>query len=251
MERSRLTQCKTCGAEIAASAKFCPHCGAKVRKSRALLIIIPVLIIIIIAAMVGSGGKDDEPKKIEAASTVQPEAAISSETDAPAKTEKPADTESPAKTVKPADTESPAKTVKPAEMEEKNEFLVGETAELNGITASMVSVTESSGSSYNWPTEGNVFLICEFEIANNSNSEINISSMMSFNAYCDDYACNYSISALMEKGDKNQLDGTVAPGKKINGVIGYEVPADWQEIEIHFTPDLWREKDITFIGKHE
>ena len=37
--------------------------------------------------------------------------------------------------------------------------------------------------------------------------------------------------ALLEKGDKNQLDGTVAPGKKMNGVIGYEVPADWKELE--------------------
>lgn len=56
--------------------------------------------------------------------------------------------------------------------------------------------------------------------------------------------------ALLEKGDKNQLDGTVAPGKKMNGVIGYEVPADWKELEINFTPDFWSNKDISFVAKH-
>ena len=56
--------------------------------------------------------------------------------------------------------------------------------------------------------------------------------------------------ALLEKGDKNQPDGTVAPGKKMNGVIGYEVPADWKELEIKFTPDFWSNKDISFVAKH-
>ena len=52
----------------------------------------------------------------------------------------------------------------------------------------------------------------------------------------------------MEKGSKNQLDGTVAAGKKFSGVVGYEVPTDWQELEINFTPDVWSGKDITFIA---
>ena len=67
-------------------------------------------------------------------------------------------------------------------------------------------------------------------------------------ASADDYACTFSLSALMEKDSKNQLDGTVAPGKKFSGVVGYEVPTDWQELEINFTPDVWSGKDITFIA---
>ena len=72
--------------------------------------------------------------------------------------------------------------------------------------------------------------------------------MLSFEAYCDDYACPYSLSALLEKGNKNQLDGTVAAGKKLKGVVGYEVPANWKELEISFTPDVWSGKDIVFIA---
>ena len=130
----------------------------------------------------------------------------------------------------------------------KTTFKVGETAELNDIVVSLVDVKESYGSAYNKPKSGNVFVLAEFDIANNSNSEIAVSSMLSFEAYCDDYTCTFSLGALMEKGNKNQLDGSVAPGKKFNGVIGYEVPVDWQEMEFHFTPDFWNGKDFTFVA---
>lgn len=72
--------------------------------------------------------------------------------------------------------------------------------------------------------------------------------MMSFEAYCDDYTCSLSFGALVERGNKEQLDGTVAAGKKFNGVVGYEVPADRQNLEIHFTPDFWTGNDIVFVA---
>ena len=132
----------------------------------------------------------------------------------------------------------------------KNEFQVGDTAALNDVNVCLVEVTESNGSDFNKPNDGNVFVLCEFEIANNSDEEINVSSVMSFEAYCDDYTCTFSLTALLEKGNKNQLDGTVAPGKKFNGVVGYEVPADWQQLEIHYTPDFFNGKDVVFIANN-
>lgn len=30
----------------------------------------------------------------------------------------------------------------------------------------------------------------------------------------------------------------------------YEVPADWSELEIHFTPDLWAQENIVFVATH-
>ena len=132
----------------------------------------------------------------------------------------------------------------------KAEYKIGETAELNGVRVTLVNVTESNGSDFNKPTDGNIFVLCEFEIENNSDKEINISSIMSFEAYCDDYTCTYSLSALLEKGNKNQLDGTVAAGKKFTGVIGYEVPVDWKTLEVKFTPDVWSDKVINFVANH-
>ena len=209
MAKNKLTNCKVCGAEIAESAKNCPSCGAKIKKKSPVLISAIVLVVLI--GIIASMGEDDKPKKVDSNTTTK--------------------------------VESNTKTEK-----EKTEFYIGETAELKDVSVSFVEVTESNGSTYNKPTDGNVFVLCEFEIANNSNREISVSSMLSFEAYCDDYTCTYSLAALMEKGNKNQLDGTVGVGKKFKGVIGYEVSSDWKELEVRFTPDFWSGKDIVFIA---
>lgn len=144
------------------------------------------------------------------------------------------------------ETASPTPTV--TAVPEKTTFSAGETAELKDIRVTLVGVTESTGSQYNKPAEGKIFALAEFEIENNSDEEINVSSIMSFEAYSDGYTTSQSISALLERGDKNQLDGAIAPGKKMNGVIGYEISKDWSELEIHYTPDLWSDKAIVFIA---
>lgn len=140
------------------------------------------------------------------------------------------------------DSQKPEKEVK----EEKTIFSIGETAEMNDVQITMMSYEESTGSEFNTPSEGNVFVLVNFEIANNSDSELLVSSMASFEAYADDYALNYSLSALLDKQDSTQLDGTVASGKKMNGWIGYEVPADWKNLEIHFTDNVWSSNKFIF-----
>lgn len=208
---TKMKNCKACGAEVAKSAKTCPNCGAKLKMSHPILF--GVLILIILAGIIGAfSGGSDTPTKVEDSTPTATEETI-----------------------------TPESTV----------FSIGETAELKNITASLVNISETNGSPYNQPSDGNIFVLCEFEIANNSNEDIVVSSLLSFNAYCDDYACSMSLSALIEKDDKNQLDGTIAAGKKMNGVIGYEVPINWHELEISFTPDVWNGQEITFIAVND
>ena len=135
------------------------------------------------------------------------------------------------------------------EPEEKTEFTVGETAEQKSIQITLVSTTESSGSEYITPDDGNIFLLCEFEIANNSDKDINISSITCFEAYCDDYSINQDIIGLQapEAEGKNQLDGSVAAGKKMNGIIAYQVPAGWSTMEVNVSPGFWSSRDIKFV----
>ena len=127
-------------------------------------------------------------------------------------------------------------------------FKVGDTAMLNDINVTLVGIHESTGSEYFKPAEGKVFIQCEFNIENNSDEDLAVSSLLCFTAYCDDYACELSISAMVEDNGKAQLDGTVVPGKKMNGIVGYEVPENWQELEIHFIPDLLSTTDIVFVA---
>ena len=52
---------------------------------------------------------------------------------------------------------------------------------------SLLNYEESTGSDYNKPSDGKVFVLAEFEIANNSDEELAISSVMSFEAYADSF----------------------------------------------------------------
>ncbi len=122
---------------------------------------------------------------------------------------------------------------------------IGTPADVNGVAVTLTNVTESNGNEIFSPDEGKVFLLCEFDITNNSSSDISVSSLISFETYVDDYSTTMDISAVSVSG-KNQLDGTVAAGKKMNGVIGYQAPAGWSNLEIRFTPDFWSGKDAIF-----
>ena len=169
--------CKHCKSEIPKGAKVCPNCRKK-QGGIGKWIVIVVVVVIIIAAM--SGGGADKPKKVENASTQN-------------------NTDNKADVVNDTTEDTSVKQ----EDSEKDIFGIGETAEMNDVQVTMVNYTQSSGSEYNKPADGNEFVLVEFEIANNSDSEINISSMASFEAYADDYALNYSVSALLEKNDQN------------------------------------------------
>ena len=184
------------------------------KKKKWHMIVAAIIVIIVIAAV--AGGKDDEPKKVSSDGQVQ-------------------------ETGKTESTET-----------QSQKFAVGDTAELKSVKVTLVSVTESEGSMFTKPADGNVLVGCEFEISNESDKVIDVSSVISFEAYCDSYSVNQSITGLTEftQSGKNQLDGSVAAGKKMNGVIAYEVPADWQELEISYSPSFWG-KAMTFVAQHD
>lgn len=127
-------------------------------------------------------------------------------------------------------------------------FQLGDSVELDGVVVSFLDIIESNGEQFFEPADGNIFVLCEFEITNNSETELTVSSMLSFEAYCDDYSCEYSLSALMAKGDHTQLDGSIAAGKKMKGVIGYEIPSDWKQLEVQYTPDILDNDKIIFVA---
>ena len=59
MAKDKMTTCKHCGQEIAASAKVCPHCGGKNKPPiYKRWWFIAIIVIIVLAAIVGSGSSD-------------------------------------------------------------------------------------------------------------------------------------------------------------------------------------------------
>lgn len=202
--------CKNCGKEIDDKAVICPNCGVatsekKKKKKHPILGAIILIFGILLIIGAASGGAD-EPEKVGEAS--EKNSTLATE---------------------------PVVT----------EFTVGDKVELNDIVVTLVDVSENTGTACTKPSDGKIYVLCEFEIENNSSKDIAVSSIMCFEAYFDDYSTSMNLSALLNT-DKAQLDGSVAAGKKMNGVIGYEVDSDWSELEIRFTPNFWSGKDIIF-----
>ena len=136
-----------------------------------------------------------------------------------------------------------------SEAEEKSEYGVGETATINDVDITLVGAVESAGDDFFTPAEGNKFEILEFEIANNSDEEVAVSSIMCFEAYCDDYSIDVSYDGELapEAEGKSTLDGTVAAEKKMNGIIAYEVPADFERLEVDVNLDVWSDEAVKFV----
>ena len=60
MAKSKMTTCKHCGAEIAASAKVCPHCGGKNKPPiYKRWWFIAIIVLIVLSAIGGSGSSSD------------------------------------------------------------------------------------------------------------------------------------------------------------------------------------------------
>nr|WP_162990827.1 DUF4352 domain-containing protein [Maliibacterium massiliense] len=110
-------------------------------------------------------------------------------------------------------------------------------------------MTETAGALIK-PEAGNVFLLCKLDIQNNSDRELAVSSMMSFACYVDDTKVDISIPTLGSKGSEAQLDGSVAAGKKMSGVLGYEVPEGGKR-EISFKPDPLKTQQLVFAAEKE
>lgn len=220
-EQTKTKLCKYCKSEIPADAKVCPNCKKRQRPGGCLIAVIVVVVLVILLAVAGSGSTQDAAPQATAEPS-QPAASSPSETDA-------------------------------ASQEEQTEttYGVGDTVESDGVEVTLVSAEENTGADYITPADGSVFVALEFEIVNNSQQDISVSSLASFEAYCDDYSVSQSLTGATLYDDKGTLDSSVAAGKRLSGAIVYEVPADWQQLEVAFAPSVWVDRSVTFTVTNE
>lgn len=123
----------------------------------------------------------------------------------------------------------------------------GEVALIGDFEMTLVEVKEIQGNNVPnefKPGEGNVYLLVYFEIKNTSTLDQQLSTMLQFTAYVDNYITTQSIWAkaieIYNSGNfVDTLDTSIASGRQIVGSIGYEVPKDWKLLEIEFTPNAF------------
>ena len=80
MAKSKMTVCKHCGQEIAASAKVCPHCGGKNKPPIYKRWWFIALIVLIVLYAIGSSDSNSGSSSSKAASSASSTASISSST---------------------------------------------------------------------------------------------------------------------------------------------------------------------------
>ena len=130
---------------------------------------------------------------------------------------------------------------------------IGEEVETGDLTVTLTDVLTSKGNSYYKPDSGKEYVILQFEIANNGKKDITLSTMMNFTFWCDDTICIIDLEALATAmlAGKYQLDCAVEAGEKVNGVIGYEIPSDWNEMKIEFKKEIYFGDTIVFLVDKE
>lgn len=118
------------------------------------------------------------------------------------------------------------------EKKEEQSFSLNETAVFKSLKITATEIKESSGESFFSPDDGKVYVGVKFVIENISDEEQTVSSLLLFDAYVDDVACDLSFTASAAFGSET-VDGTIAAGKKLVGWYAMEVPSEWSSIELH------------------
>ena len=56
--------------------------------------------------------------------------------------------------------------------------------------------------------------------------------MLNFRAYHDGLSVGESFSAMIENNHINSMDGSLSAGRTLRGKLSYELPINWEELEI-------------------
>ena len=127
---------------------------------------------------------------------------------------------------------------------------LGDTITGERASVKFCDFAQNNGKTYSKASKGKVFVHFLFEVTNNTDENISFSSFWNADAYCDDYSLSYSFNAEVSSPFSDDEGGTtVAPGKKTRASVSYEVPEDWEEIEIVLDQDFWsaKGKEMRFV----
>lgn len=207
MEMAKLKPCKTCGKEVASSAKKCPHCGQSLKMGffKKALIGFGALIVIGIIAGIAGGGED----------TTQPE------------------TDTASNTSKSSTTTSSSPTKKEAPKKLSN---TGVSSDVT-LTVKGIETKEEVGNEYTKQKAQGVYKVVSLSVTNGQKDAITLDAN-SFKLV-DDKGREFTYSSdgqiAQDIGNGGNVDfflKQLNPGLTQEGNIVFDVPADAQGLTL-------------------
>lgn len=115
----------------------------------------------------------------------------------------------------------------------------------DGMILTLTGVKTAKGNMLAKPESGNIFIIVDYVIENQSKSSETI-SYQDFEPYCNGYKLDVD-NSLWVCDNYNYLD-KLEPGRKLKGQFCIEAPADWKEIEIQFNKNsFWSSDSVSLM----
>ncbi|UYC93795.1 DUF4352 domain-containing protein [Clostridium perfringens] len=114
-------------------------------------------------------------------------------------------------------------------------FKVGDTIQTKDFKITVNKVETSEGGEFVKPKDGNEFIKADITIENISKEEQNVSSMIMFKVVDKD---GRSYNQAIVEDQNGQLDGKVAPGRKMTGEYVVEVPKGATGLQLEFDSSL-------------
>lgn len=114
-------------------------------------------------------------------------------------------------------------------------FKVGDTIQTKDFKITVNKVETAEGGEFVKPKDGNEFIKADITIENTSKEEQNVSSMIMFKVVDKD---GRSYNQAIVEDQNGQLDGKVAPGRKMTGEYVVEVPKGATGLQLEFDSSL-------------
>ena len=118
-------------------------------------------------------------------------------------------------------------------------YNIGDVIAIGTTNITVNDVQYPTGDEYNKPNSGFKFLIVDLTIENTSATAINVSTLLQMSVKdASGQKFDVDFSASMASGGSSP-DGEIAPGEKLRGQVGFQVPESATGLVFVFDADVW------------
>ena len=126
--------------------------------------------------------------------------------------------------------------------EDKTEFALNETADLDGTHITVTNVKKSMGNEYFKPKNGNEYVVVTLNIENKSDEDISYNPL---NFQIQNEDGQITQNTFGPSDDDDLSSGNLTPNGKVSGTITFESKKS-KTYKVLYTPEFWNDKKITF-----